>query len=311
MWRACLAIPLAACGGTTSAPTIGNHNAVTPFGQAELAVLDHGDLRLYSTTGDRVTEVMKVHLADNVDGSFMAMNPHDFGWADHDHLLAAMGEHVVLVTAAGTKELAVPAADSMQAPKPAKEQGDLDIEAGGGLVGLTVADGEAWWSKCAWGFAVDGFQCTSYVHVRLWPSHAQKVDRSGIAPRAKPTWPDAEPKGYHASADGDSKQVTCMPPGGTPSTLASSDESDRIGGAYWVSIAPPRLLVVYVQYGLADAFPVRWALHDACAATPIETGSYAHAGPDGYWAAETETKTTLRRGAKILGELPSGDVRFR
>jgi len=310
MWRVCLAIPLAACGGSKPAATIGNHNGATVFDQAELAVLDHGDLRLYSTEGDRLTEVMKVHLANNVDGSFLAMNPHDFGWADHDHLLAAMGQHVVLVTAAGTKELAVPAEDSMQAPKVASEGNSMQLEPGG-VLGLTVADGSAWWSKCAWGFAVDGFQCEQYVHVQLWPGHEQKIDRSGIAPRAKPAWPDESPKGYNASVDGDGKHATCMPPSGQPSSLHSADENDFFGGLQWVSLAPPVLLVQYDQYGLADAIPTRWTLHDGCTETPIETGSYVHLGPNGLWVAEGEKATTLRRGAKVLGQLPSGDVRFR
>jgi hypothetical protein len=310
MWRACLAIPLAACGGTTSAPTIANHGAATPFGQAELAVRDGGELRLYALPGDRMTEVMKVHLADNVDGSFLAMNPHDFNWADRDHLVAAMGEHVVIVSAAGTKELAVPSADSIQAPKPALHPGDPDGEPGGGVFGLTIADGSAWWSKCTWGFAADGFQCTQYVHVRLWPSAKQEVAPDPIVPRGEWQWPTAAPSGYKTAPAEDSKSVACTAPSGAPATLRSSDDADMVAGIHWISLSPPRLLVEYGGFGMT-AFMTRWALHDGCNATPIETGSYAHAGPDGLWVAEGDKATTLRRGAKVLGELPSGDVRFR
>ncbi len=57
-------------------------------------------------------------------------------------------------------------------------------------------------------------------------------------------------------------------------------------------------------------FFTRWALHDGCNPTPIETGTYVHPGPDGLWVAEGDT-ITLRRRDRVIGELPSGEVRFR
>src|SRR5437660_3560995 len=99
-------IVVSACGG--AAPphaAVANQAAATPFGRADLAVRSGGDLFLYSLAGDHLPEVLRVHLADHVDGSFLAMEPHQFDWADRDHLIAAMGHSVTIVSAAGNTPL--------------------------------------------------------------------------------------------------------------------------------------------------------------------------------------------------------------
>lgn len=307
MKRPLLGLALAtACGGSQASAPIANRGPKSPFDQTDFVVLDGGDLRFYSLARDRATEVMKVHLADNVDPSWMAMNPHSFDWIDRDRVIAAMGKSIMLVGAGGPTPIATPPDEAMTAPKPAKADG---LEPGGAL-GLVVADGEAWWTACAWGFPADGFQCSLYVQVRVWPSPARRVGEALIQSRSGWDWTAQTPKGFGTGVR--DNVVYCQPPNAPATEIKSDDSSDMVGDAdvHWVSVEPPRLLVQYGGFGMT-AFQTQWALHDGCNPTPIERGNRTEAGPAGLWIATGSDRVTLRRGARVIAELPSSDVRFR
>jgi hypothetical protein len=294
---------LAACGGAGT-PPIANH--ASSSWNADLAVFDSGTYRLYSLAGDKVTEIGKVVFANNPGDSALAMTRRGFGWADRDHLIVSFGDDVKLVTAGGVAPLAVPAEASLVSPPKPKP----DLESGG-ILGLTVHDGEAWWSKCAWGFAADGFQCETYVYARIWPSDLRKTGTSPIEPRPETPWPKTASKDFHTKENEGGQSLSCQPPGGAATELKGKNEDDHVtdGDAHWVSLSPPRLLVQYWEFGLYP-FPADWGLYDGCKAEPLERGSTLHPGPDGLWVAGGD-KVTIRRGATVLGELPSDEVKFR
>jgi hypothetical protein len=190
----------------------------------------------------------------------------------------------------------------MTAPKPANADG---LEPGG-VLGLVVGDGEAWWTACAWGFPADGFQCSLYVQVRVWPSPARRVGEAFVQSRSGWGWQNEPPKGYAVAVKDNA--IACQPPNGPATEIRSDDASDMLSDAdvHWVSANPPRLLVQYGGFGMSY-FMTRWALHDGCNPTPIETGTSTQPGPNGLWIDGGH----LRRGGRVIADLPSDDIRFR
>ena len=302
--RVVLVIAIVGCGHAAppSKPAQPPAVATSPLGgfdRADLVVMHDGRVVAYAA-GEKLLEL----------GSLAVGKPGDYvegEWADHGHLFAVAADRdVVMITRDALVHLPVPPPDKLVAPKP--EKYDEGLEAGGGDGELAVARGRALWSRCAWGYPYDGFQCEVWVHAELWPEPGIRDESARLQPQAW-RWPDAAPPSYTASK-GD-HAVTCHAPGAAKVVIEASDE-DLVGDAVWVSTAPPQLLVTYGRLGLNDLVVTSWTLHDGCAAQPIAHGRTADPGPGELWLATDEDQhRELRRGARVLGRLDDGRVAFR
>jgi hypothetical protein len=296
MSRNSVLLALLGCGHAPISHPLENSAHGTPFERAELALFEHGDVSLYGFENDQVTKLATYHVADGDYGQL--------GWADREHLFASIERIVVMIDLHGVTPVVVPEDATLTAPKPKLD----DVVEGGGIGNLVVAEGAAWWSRCAWGYPYDGFQCTTYVHAQLWPGRDRAVDTA--PPIELPVWTDTIPAGYRI--DNADKTFRCTQPNGTATTLSSDDDNDRAMFSHWVSADPPRLLLIYGQAGYSDLIPSRWTLHAGCAATPVARGVSTQLGRNGLWLATDESKrVSIWRRGKLIGELPGDTVAFR
>ena len=296
MSRNSVLLALLGCGHAPISHPLENSAHGSPFERADLALFEHGDVVLYGLENDQVTKLATYHVAEGDYGRL--------GWTDHDHLFAAIERIVVMIDPHGMTPVVVPDDTTLTAPKPTLD----DVVVAEGIGSLVVADGTAWWSRCAWGYPYDGFQCTTYVNAQLWPGKERTVD-TGLLPEI-PVWTDASPAGYRV--DDDDKGFRCTQPNGTAATLSSDNANDQAMAFHWVAADPPRLLLVYGQAGYSDMLPTRWTLHAGCAAQPVASGVGTQLGRNGLWLSTDETKrVSIWRRGKLIGELPADTVAFR
>lgn len=288
------------------------------FAEADLAVLDHGEIVFYRAA-DTLRETARVTLP--------GADPEMFGfqgdWIDRDSLAVSRGDRDALrLSKDGAVPLAVPDAAVFKTARPASDDPELGE---GGMEGrFTVVGGAVWWSQCAWSMPYDGGVCEIWVNARLWPTPAREEAASPVATRAF-AWPTAAAKGYTVAAAGEDA-VRCTAPGARrPQTFTSdADASEHIDTFHWVSVDPPRLLISYGQDGYASLIPNRWTLHDGCKPAPLAAGAAIDVGPGDLWigtagpadgAAEDAPSTlTVFRGARVVGAVAIGQsasVRFR
>lgn len=311
-WLVAAAVAVTACAGRAAvAPDHPAPRAPGPlagFATADLVAFRDGNVVAYAIAGDKLVELGTLALAKRGDDAPVRGISGD--WADRDHLIVQIGSRdVVMITASALVHLPVPEPAKLTAPRPATanegiEEGNDDA--------LVVGDGAAAWSRCAWGDPYDGFQCEVPVIAQLWPT--TKITRGEwFAPR-RWSFPSAVPAGFTETHD--DHALVCQAPGGSGAVLRSDpkDDSEQIGDASWISAAPPQLLVIYGHFGLDALVADRWTLHDTCAAQPIAQGRDVEPGPGELWisrGAGDGDKRVLRRGARVIGELPDGAIAFR
>lgn len=267
-----------------------------------------GELSTYAISGDQLVRTGATTLTDAVDSPGVpVLQIGEGGWADRDHLFLSIGDRdVVLVTASAVSRVEVPPESAFATPRPSSPDSS-ELRRGNEVArtssGLVVTDGAATWSECPWGLPYDGFQCSGWVHARLWPTPALATNQPALDGRSW-SWPRTAPAKMAATVG--RTAVTCS--GGSVKTTMAADSSEEIGGAHWVSIKPPRLLVIYGRHGYMDLVPDRWTLHAGCGTVPIARGTSATPGPAGLWLAyETDDyrgKSKLYRGATVIGEIP-------
>jgi len=313
--------------GTGGNPDLTMPDPPAGFATADLVTVRNGELAAYAIVDGKLrqtgtTTLIKVDTDDAGESRFVD-NVGNGGWADRDHLFLTTGERsVVMVTATAVTQVAIPAHDKFQTPKPA---GDDVVAGGTGGVsgtGLVISGGAAWWSECPWGLPYDGFQCESYAHGRLWPTPELDAGVTAL-PRDGFAWPTAVPAGYTTRSikrgDIDDAGIACQPPknaGSRVNLYPNTDSAEMIDSYHWVSSEPPRLLVIYGHGGMSELIPDRWTLHAGCDATPLAGGSSVETGPAGLWLArigdDTTTRQTIYRGAAPIGDLPTdASVIFR
>ncbi|MCE9575133.1 MAG: hypothetical protein K8W52_18420 [Deltaproteobacteria bacterium] len=311
---------IAACGASAHPPLAGNRPAVPAlpgFADADLVTLGDGVVTTYALRGDAVVRLGEVRLAppivwpEEFDPGFVAY-PLIGDWADRDHLFVRTGERrVVMVTADGITDVALPSPASLALPQP---EGTFATGASGGRdymrIDLVVTAGEAWWSTCPWSFPNDGGFCDKWVNTRLWPAPAREVSESEKRPRAWP-WPDRAPRGF-AIEPADGSAMTCRSPAGAielrgkPESAEGADDGDMLFETRWMATDPPRLLVVFGHaYEYSPSQLTRFQLLDGCGPTAVLEGASADPGPGALWVADG----VVMRGASAVGN--AGDVRFR
>ncbi len=293
--------------------------APTGFATCDLVTVHGGVVVAYAIEGGALRETGRTKLATNDDDELM-LDPHigqgDF--ANRDHLFLTIGERdVAQVTAGGVAHVTVPPPSAFDRPKPTDGENTDPGALSAPRTGLVISEGAAWWSQCPWGLAADGFQCSSYVHARLWPTTALELDKPAL-PAHHFAWPTA-PAGYLAKPiKGTYRSIACQPPKGATVTLGANpdDTDEEIDGTHWISTEPPLLLVIYGHAGLADLIPDRWTLHAGCTEAPIASGTTAEPGPNGLWLGrvgeDDAAHQFVYRGTTKLGEVPAGvTVLFR
>jgi hypothetical protein len=288
------------------------------FANADLAMMIGGELSTWSVADGKLARLGSTILAKVAAGDVgesMMMRIGEGGWGDRDHLFVSIGEReVVMVTAGAVSRVVVPPKATFETPRPTgPDSGELERGNDVALTisGLEVNDQGAFWAECPWGLPYDGFQCSGWVHAQLWPTTKVTPNQPALSSRSW-AWSKTPPKGFSIKAVDTS--VTCS--GGAVKTTIKADGDEQIEGAYWVSQDPPRLLVVYGVFGLADLIPSRWTLHTGCGTAPTATGTTVTAGPAGLWIAyqtdDYRGKGTLYRGATVIGEIPQhANVMFR
>jgi hypothetical protein len=305
--------------GTPAAPRPAARTFPPPpqgLATADLVVMIGGELTAHALAGNRLVATGRTRLAnvaEDDEAEALLTGIGYGGWADRDHFFVTIDKReVAMVTATSITEVPLPSEDSFKLPKPLPgddgteyDEGDLSGTGDQDHTGLIVTAGAAWWSACPWGLSVDGFQCHTYVHARLWPS---ATIETGPALEARTfSWTDTLP-GYTIKT-GDPKAITCEHAGKKTKIAADFDVTEEIEGVHWVSASPPRLLVVYGHAGLASLVPDRWTLHDGCTAKPLATGDTAEPGPSGLWLATAgegdAARQILYRGGDVLGDFVS------
>ncbi len=292
------------------------------FVEADLITIDGGEITTWSLAGGKVAKLGSVKLAEVDPEDYTAQLDGD--WGDREHFFVHVPPRTVLkVTASAITQVTVPPEATFKTPRP-KVEDDDGLEAGGVMEsrdnGLVITAGEAWWSECPWGFPYDGWQCETYVSAQLWP--AAKVVNEQVTPHGW-SWAGTKAPGFKTKLVDDDHALSCTPPPGIKQRKnefrGDSSDGEAIYGHEWVSVTPPRLLVVLGSPGLADLVQTRWSLHDGCMEKPLAKGSDVQPGPGDLWLAqETDDPTdsdapsrqVIWRGAASLGEVP-GDVRFR
>jgi hypothetical protein len=294
----------------TTDATVPTARGIPWFARADLVAFDGGDVVGYAVT-DAIVEVGRLRVADAAAVPFGLSGD----WADHDDLIVKSDDaSVVHITAAGMTALRVPPESEFAAPKPATD-GSMELVPSRSSR-LVVAPGAAYWSRCAWGIPVDGFQCDLYVHAELWPTPGiQQPTEEPISP-AGIKWNRPVPAGFHTEVN--ERALRCRPPAGAEVELAGTAAGERILGDHWVSVSPPRLLVEYGVFGLADLLPSSWSLYEACGPATLASGTSVVPGSHGLWASEppepddTASRTVIWRGDKRIGVLPlCNKFRFR
>jgi hypothetical protein len=313
-------------GGEASGSGGGSAMVAAPpagFAEADLVAIEDGALVTYKVAAGKVERLGSATLTDVDPEDYMSRLSGD--WADRDHFFMQVPPRTVLqVTATAVTSMTVPPEAAFKTPRP-KVEDDEGLTEGGeieGRTGLVVTEGGAWWVECPWGFPYDGWQCEVWSMAKLWPTTEVKTDGAGIAARNW-RWPDVTVKGIRLKEMEAEHALGCMPMKGTkqkPFVFRGSDEQgEEIESSHWVSVSPPRLLVVYGSPGLADLVPTRWSLHDGCLERPLAQGTAVEPGPGELWLAweandplaeDVQPRQVIRRGAEVVGEV-TGTVRFR
>lgn len=273
------------------------------FAASDLVVIRGGDLTTWSIAGDKLTQLGSMKLetiadADAEEAMMMSVGQGD--WADRDHLFVRLSDRqVVMITATAVAPLPVPAVSSLAVPRPDDADPNDEQVTELGLLdeGLQVtATGEAIWSHCAWGNAVDGLACSTWVHAGLWPQANRVMSKRPVTPRAW-SW-SAPPTGV--TAVWSKKTVTCT--AGASKTSIKTAGEEQIDSVRWASTVPPRMVIAYSD----DSLHERFTLHDGCNAVPLVTGARAKPGPDGLWIGiSADRSATLYRRDKVIGALPA------
>jgi hypothetical protein len=320
---------LAACGGSKPVPEppagrAPARPAPAGFAECDLVSFDDGVLATYAIRAEKLVKLGELRLAPpapkrDPDAYPEYQFPLIGDWADRDRLFVRTGKRqVVMVTAAGISDVAVPDEKTLEIEHPE------DTHPSGGyggkdynFVDLVVEDGEVWWSRCPYSFLYDGGFCHQWVNQRIWPDTTREVADGQRVPRRFP-WREDPPKGYVLDPPKDPE--TCKPPAGAAVTIplridipegTSGDEaedyySEHRFHARWVQASPPKLLVTY---GFTPEFDSPYissaALFDGCSAKPSFTGGEPRPGPNGLWEASGH----IFRGGTELGV--AGDTRFR
>lgn len=321
-WLGIASLSLAACGGSASTdrgpvsplaplPPV-SPPAFPALARADLvATLASGELAAYSIAGDKLTELGRVALASAGESSSGLGISLD--WLDRERLLVSGLDAALVITPAGRIRLAVPGDEAFSAiPEPKDHEGGELTQGSGGSV--VREGGRAFWSHCAWGFPVDGFQCERHARIQIWPPDpAARVevwqpDRSAPeAPRV--VWTEA-PAAFALGTTED-HLPTCQDHGRTV-TLGS--EGQHGYEVHWLAVTPAALLVVYGEYGLADWIPTGFAVFDRCREQPVLVGRSFRLFSDGLWLSEDAAPgagadpayvTHMRRNLAVLGELPA------
>ncbi|MBL9015787.1 MAG: hypothetical protein JNL83_16500 [Myxococcales bacterium] len=319
---------LAACGGSKPEPEppasrAPARPAPAGFAECDLVSFDDGVLGTYAIRGEKLVKLGELRLAPPAPTQDPMGSEYAFpligDWADRDHLFVRVGKRrVVMVTAAGLADLAVPDDKTLEIPHPEDTHPSSEyLGKQYTFVDLVVEDGEVWWSRCPYSFLYDGGFCFQWVNHRLWPEPAREVDDGERIPRVYP-WGEDPPKGYVLAPPKDPE--ICTPPTGSAVTIplridipegTSGDEaedyySEHRFTARWVQASPPKLLVTY---GYTPEFDPPYvssaALFDGCSAKPSFIGGEPRRGPDGLWEASGH----VFRGGTELGVV--GDARFR
>lgn len=294
------------------------------LGRADLVTLHDGTVTAYAIDGGKLVELGHSALATVDAEDYTAQLSGD--WADHDHLFVLIpARDVLMITADAITRVPVLPPDAFKTPRP-KVDDDENLTEGGVMEGagdgLVLGEGAAWWVECPWGFPYDGWQCEVVRKAQLWPTAAATAEDGLVGHRAW-DWADVKVSGFRTKEVDDGHGLACTPPASAHQKTAvfrSDVDGEQLFASHWLSASPPRLLVIYGQFGLADLYPSRWELHDGCAPTPLVQGVSVEPGPAGLWLAGEATdpgsdgavaRWVLRRGADVLGELPTDDVMFR
>lgn len=306
------------CGGASGrgTPVLAPTTLPVPpgFGQAGLVALDGGAIVAYRVDGDAVIELGRTTLTDLPpeaadDDMYVAL---EGDWIDRDHLLVHVRPHdpeVLVVSATGVGRLPLPPAAALDAPRPPTPEGAGELEPGD--LRLTVADGRAWWSRCAWGYWLDGYHCVAERRVQVWPAIGDAEDGGPPAGRTWPwTFTEVAPAGYRTELRGqDDEELVCQGPDGA--TTFGEEEGEYVVSRRWLPGA-----TLLVQIGNADVNdqinPSGWELHAGCAGEVIALGVVAVPGPGDLWTDRNDLGpvATIYRGATALGEV-AGRVLWR
>lgn len=294
--------------------------------KAELMTIGGGEMTAYDLDGGKVTQLGTAVVAQVDPEDYLASISGD--WADHDHFIVHIPPRdVVVVTAERMTRLEVPPDAAFTTPKPDVGDESENLSEGGlmieGSTGLVVSGGSAWWVECPWGFPYDGWQCEVWTHAKLWLVDKPEVE-VGPVMADEYAWPVQVPSGFRTKELDEGRALGCTPPPGTKQKQSqlrgSGEDGEMIMSHHWVSVSPPRLLVIYGTPGMDDLSASSFALHDGCLPKPLAAGISAEPGPDGLWVAwesydlkaeKVELRTMVHRGADVLGELAGGSVKFR
>ena len=290
--------------------------AFPALARADLVVaLADGDLAAYAIAGDKLTELGRVH---RVPATGVSDEP-DWGstlvwWLDRDHLLVGGRSDASLFTPAGQIVLAVPADAVFESIARPKAEDNLELTRGDESL-LLHAGGQVFRVHCAWGYAVDGFQCIAYGRVRIWPPdpsvRVEAWDPDSTPDDPPPAhWTDAAPA-FALDTTGDTAP-TCQDGGRTVALASPADPAAQFYELHWLPTQPAALIVEYGVPGMAALLPTGFAVFDRCTDKPILAGTGYHLFSDGLWLSDdtvpgpgNASVTHLRRNLRVLGELPA------
>lgn len=263
------------------------------------ALVPEGITRLGSTVIGPALELC------NEEARAMAEPMHG-DWADRDHLFVrTTKDSVKMVTADGISPVEVPDLSKVRPPKPEGE--DARAESDGmsfSAIDLVVAEGEAWWARCAWSFAYDGGYCGVWTSARLWP---RPQTMTKLPDERRHDFPSHVPPGFSLDRDDD---LRCTSPDGATTAIPHRDD-EVIYETAWLSAAPARLLVLYGPMAEFSSPPAsRWELHDGCTVAPIAAGDRPVAGIGDLWSASDRDGFAIYRGATKLGHVTVKDAAY-
>lgn len=299
-----------------------------------LALLDDGELVALAYTQGALVELGRLRVGDaHHDGDTPSAST--LAWIDRDHALVQLGETYV-ASVAGLARVAPPPPEVFAAvPAPANDH-DPALQRATDDGAPRAAGGAVWWNACTWGLPYDGFQCSKWSAVRIWPPDPARAVVDGEPESTAvddPRWRDA-PAGFPIAVT-ERGRVTCHrgpalrvlgkhgaldvehpdDPEDVDGTLGASVE---VGGQRWVARAggPAALLVDFGGFGLASYYRDSFALYTGCDDAPAIVGTTYQLLGDGWWIAHERTgdadadadppKTIarLRRGTARIADLP-------
>lgn len=284
------------------------------FAAADLAALDGHSIVLYDLADDELRELERVNLEHgDGDDDFVTGAMRLGDWAGRGALYVHAGEHrVVRLDERGLEEIPLPPRESFVTARPTDEPDATEFSWERLVV---TSDDEVWYGRCPWGLPYDAGDCLVWVWVRLAPSPARSVGPDAYTGR-RLSWPKVEvPSGYVVEipeSDEGPRELRCRGGGEQMRVESAGDEGEIVDEGRWLTGDQPLLLVVMGAFGLADLVPTRWSLHAGCKGSPLATGTVAEPGPDGLWIGRDDERTTIRRGAKVLGTIAGApDLAFR